>query len=204
MKKYSGTLLLCLFVTLLIASCSTSTKTGSRFGTWKKVSSTRGNWVGVHHIKSTAALGGHPYFKGKANEGDTTAIDTSYIDNKGTISMNIQPIQNSQFPSDSSYKFSLNIVDSSLGINVWRTHLTYSADSTVFDIPNSTGYNPQKKGVDIFNITMFYLCNDYAGNLEYLILSVVNHDSTKHKVYKIRVDGMRDIVDNIVAGCKEP
>jgi hypothetical protein len=202
MKKAFQLIIVTSALILAIASCSTSTKTHARFGTWNKVSAEKGNWIGVRNLKSTAALGGIPVFKGEASLPDTTAIDTSYIENAGQISMSM-----TTWGDVMPYVFQLNLIDSTVSFSWDTIHFKYISDSTAITLyPSKGGFGYLGKSPNgyIYKLSAYLVnhCGHRQANKEYAVVDIWNKDSTKHKIYNVRVDGMKKIASSIVA-CKD-
>jgi hypothetical protein len=182
---------------LLISACSTSPDNDShpRFGTWNKVSATKGVYVGMHNLPTRAVLGAHPAFRGEA-AGNTTTIDTSYIDNPGQISLQVK---SHQF-RHKGYYFHIALIDSSPPFRPQWTSAQYISDSTAFTATDISTYEWYPDHIR-FKKKFIINCNHQQAKKEYLDFSFSNKDSTKFHTYKIRVDGMYDIVSDITGNC---
>jgi len=197
MKK----LLFALLVMIFIASCSVfnNNSKNSKYGTWKKVSTKKGNYVGKRNMsRGTAAFSAMHFMSTAA--GDTTTADTSYINNPGQISMSI-----SSNTWNNDYTIQLTFTDSATTFNWWNIKATYVTDSTALSFsPPEAGWisgRNYSNGVSVEHFWFLNNCKGVQAKNEYLLVNVFGSDSTKHKVFKIYVNGMKKIAQSLVKSC---
>jgi hypothetical protein len=160
------------------------------FDFWEKVSYDRGEYRGSNDIafqKTTV----------RKSNGDTIAIDTSYVNSDEQLSISVEPYSH----SDEDYDFQLTVIDSSIGGQylIERFKTEYVSDSTAFHNPRSGDKSSNKEQYSSIRTRLIYNCHAMQDDHEILRISYSDFDSTYINVYEIRADGMIDIVDDLIS-----
>jgi len=198
MKK----LLFAILITIFAASCSVfnNNSHNSKYGTWKKVSVQRGNYVGKRNMsRGTAAFSAMHVMSSAV--GDTTTADTSYINNAGQISMSVGPIT-----YNNNYSIGVTFRDSVAQFNWQNAKAVYITDSTALTFERIHDFGVIGKNDQGEKIRFLFLnrCKGVQAKNEYLIVDVYGKDSTAdHQVFKIYVNGLKKIGNDLVASCKK-
>ena len=176
-------------ITIILAGCGIFGNDGStRFGAWEKVSDDRGEYRGIDSQGKALAK------VNTASMADTVQVDTSYVNSDKRLNLSITP----HSASDAINDFYVTFVDSfPPGYDYYQTTTKYLTDSTSLVYTGTT--NGSNNADRIRRESLFQnSCTGQQADKEHLIFTITNRDSSKITVYDIRVDGMKDIVSDIV------